>query len=71
MDVIENKSPEELIVWHLENNGQKMLWLANKIGISAGHLHSVLKGENGKKRELTEENLEKINTVLGTEFKKH
>jgi len=67
---VEIKTPEEQIVEHLENNGQKMNWLADKIGLSAGHLHSVLKGEDNVKRELTEENLKKINEALGTKFKK-
>jgi len=65
------KTPEKLIVEHLEKNGQKMSWLADKIGLSSGHLHSVLKGKKKKvQRGLTEENLIKINRVLGTEFKK-
>ena len=67
---VEIKTPEEQIVEHLENNGQKMSWLADKIELSAGHLHSVLKGEDNVKRELTDENLKKINEVLGTKFKK-
>lgn len=62
------KSPEELIVAHLENNGQKLSWLADKIGCTPGHLHSVLKGFKYTKRELTEENRLKINQALGTEF---
>lgn len=70
MASIETKSAEELIVEHLENNGQMMKWLADKIGVTAGHLHSVLKGEGNVKRELTDENLEKINEALGTKFKK-
>lgn len=45
-------------------------WLAGKIDISVGHLHSVLKGEGYTKRELTDENLKKINEALGTKFKK-
>lgn len=65
-----DKSAEELIVAHLEDNGQKMSWLADKLEITAGHLHSVLKGEGNVKRELTDENLKKINEALGTKFKK-
>lgn len=61
-------TPEELIVKHLEDNGQKMSWLAQKIGVSQGHLHSVLKGSGYTKRDLTEKNKEKINEVLGTDF---
>jgi len=70
MATIVNKTPEEMIVEHLENNGQKFSWLAEKVGITSGHLHSVLKGVGFSKRELTESNLEKINEVLGTKFKK-
>lgn len=62
------KTTELLIVEHLEKNGQKMSWLAKQIGVSQGHLHSVLKGDMYKKRELTPENREKINTVLKTKF---
>lgn len=62
------KSPEELIVEHMENNGQKLSWLADKIGLTPGHLHSVLKGVEFTKRELTEENRKKINSALGTDF---
>ncbi len=61
-------SIEEQIVKHLFDNGQKMNWLADKMQVSAGHLHSVLKGEGSVKRELTEENRIKINEVLGTNF---
>lgn len=61
-------TPEELIVRHLDENGQKMNWLANKIGVSSGHLHAVLKGEGALKRDLTDENRAKINTLLGTNY---
>lgn len=61
---------EQLIVNHLKENGQKMNWLADKLGLSAGHLHSVLKGKGKVKRELTEENLAQINEALGTQFTK-
>lgn len=59
---------EQRIVRHLNENGQKMNWLAEKIGVTAGHLHSVLKGENNVKRDLTEDNRNKINEILGTKF---
>ncbi len=64
------KTTEEQITGHLKYNGQKLSWLADKIGLSLGHLHSVLKGEGKVKRELTEDNLQKINAALGTKFKK-
>ncbi len=62
------ETPEMLIVKHMEDNGQKMSWLAGKIGLTPGHLHSVLKGEGFTKRELTEENRVKINEALGTNY---
>lgn len=67
---VASKIPEKLIVKHLKENGQKFSWLAKKLGITSGHLHSVLKGVGVKKRELTEDNLLKINEALGTNFKK-
>lgn len=70
MEDTQTKTPEELIVEHLENNGQKLIWLAEKINLSVGHLHSVLKGVDARKRDLTEENLTAINAALGTKFKK-
>ena len=68
METNEKLTPEQLIVKHLEDNGQKMIWLANKINITGGHLHSVLKGEGILKRELTQKNRDKINQVLGTNY---
>lgn len=59
---------EQKIVAHLSDNGQKMSWLAEKIGLTTGHLHSVLKGVGTVKRELTEENRVKINETLGTNY---
>lgn len=62
------QTTEEKIVAHLEENGQMLSWLANKLDISVGHLHSVLKGKDGVKRVLTEENRIKINEALNTNF---
>jgi hypothetical protein len=64
------KTPEELILKHLEDNGQKMSWLAKKIGLTVGHLHSVLKGDGdkGSKRVLTIENRKKINAALNSNY---
>lgn len=61
-------SVEEKIVLHLKENGQKMSWLATKLNITPGHLHSVLKGEGINKRDLSEDNRIKINELLGTNF---
>lgn len=68
MPKIEIATPEELIVQHLADNGQKLSWLADKIGVTAGHLHSVLKGVDFTKRELTEDNRRKINEALKTDY---
>lgn len=59
---------EQKIIAHLSENGQKLSWLAEKVGITTGHLHSVLKGEGTVKRELTEKNRIKINETLGTNY---
>lgn len=69
MSTVVNKTPEKLILERLQENGQKMSWLALKVGLSTGHLHSVLKGKNKKnKRNLTDEIRNNINIVLGTDF---
>ncbi len=59
---------EQRITAHLQDNGQMLSWLADKIGMTVGHLHSVLKGKGSVKRTLTEENLQKINKTLNTNF---
>ncbi len=59
---------EQLIVKHLDENGQKMNWLAKKIDVTVGHLYCVLKGKDNVKRELTDANRNKINEVLGTNY---
>lgn len=61
-------SIEEKIVLHLKENGQKMSWLADKLEVTPGHLHSVLKGEGINKRDLSEDNRIKINKFLGTDY---
>ncbi len=62
------KTPEQCIIEHLELNGQKMSWLAAKMGLTLGHLHSVLKGKGNKMRELTADNRKKINEILNTNY---
>ncbi len=59
---------EDKILTHLKENGQMLKWLAEKIGVTSGHLHSVLKGEGEVKRALTENNKKKINEALNTDF---
>lgn len=50
---------------YLHERGVKKSWLAEKADISDTHLHFILKCE----RDLTEENLTKINEALETNFK--
>lgn len=68
MSKVKEPTTEEKILAHLKDNGQMLTWLADKIGVTVGHLHSVLKGKGGVKRTLTEENIIKINEALNTTF---
>ncbi len=65
---IKKFTTEKAIIKHLDDNGQMLKWLADKIGVHTGHLHHVLKGNKKTKRVLTESNLQKINEVLKTDF---
>lgn len=49
----------------LKERGIKKIWLADKAGISSGHITNILKG----KRDILPDVLEKINKALGTNFK--
>lgn len=60
------KSIPQLIRNHLEERGTKQVWLADKTGISQEHISNVL----ANRVLLTDEVLNKINDVLGTDFKK-
>ena len=64
----QGKTAEQSIAEHLNDNGQKLTWLAKKIGVTSAHLFFVLKAEDNKKRELTQSNLDKINEALRTNF---
>lgn len=68
MPKVKEMSTEDKILAHLKENGQMLIWLAERVGVSVGHLHSVLKGKKGVKRALTEENKDKINKALNTDF---
>jgi lambda repressor-like predicted transcriptional regulator len=68
MGKVKVSTVEQQILAHLNDNGQKLSWLAEKTGVSVGHLHSVLKGRSGVKRTLTEENKAKINQALNTNY---
>lgn len=50
----------------LDSKGTKQIWLANQTGISPEHISNVL----ANRVLLTEDVLSKINSVLGTDFKK-
>lgn len=62
--VEEKKSIPELFKKVLEERGVKQTWLANQTGISKEHISNIL----ADRVLLTEENKEKINTALGTDF---
>lgn len=53
-----------LVFEHIRSKGIMQKWLAEKAGISTSHLWQIL----NLKRDLTLENLKKINEALGTEF---
>ena len=50
---------------HLEERGTKQIWLANKTNISPEHISNIL----ANRVLLTQDVLDKINNVLGTQFK--
>jgi len=55
----------ETIMNKMDNEGRSLVWLAEKTGINYNTLHSCIKR---KLFTLSEENLEKINKALGTDF---
>lgn len=52
---------------HLEENDRGISYLEKKTGLSYAHLYYIFVR---KERDLTEDNLHKINEVLGTDFQK-
>lgn len=62
---IEQKTVPQLWKEVLEERGVKQTWLADKTGISPEHISNIL----ADRVLLTEENREKINLVLGVDFK--
>lgn len=62
---IEQKTVPQLWKEVLEERGVKQTWLADKTGISPEHISNIL----ADRVLLTEENKEKINSVLGVDFK--
>ncbi len=66
----QKKTVEQEIVDYVKMNGLKLNWVSKNIGISNSHFFMILKGEGFTKRELTQANLDKINELLKTDFKK-
>jgi plasmid maintenance system antidote protein VapI len=64
MKEINEKTVPQKFKEHLELNGTKQTWLAQKTGISPEHISNIL----ADRVLLTEENKDKINKVLGTNF---
>ena len=62
--VLIEKTVPQLIREHLEVRGTKQKWLAEQTGISEEHISNIL----ADRVLLTEENLSKINNILGTTF---
>ena len=50
----------------LDSKGTKYIWLANEVGLSQEHISNIL----ADRVLLTDDVLERINTTLGTDFKK-
>lgn len=55
----------DVICQHLKNKGIKQTWLASQLSVSDTHLTLIFQ----KQRDLTEDNLRKVNSALGTKFK--
>jgi hypothetical protein len=61
-------TPEQKIVQHLKDNGQKIQWLADKVGFSRQYIGLILTGKGPDKKRLTDEIREKINLVLKSDY---
>lgn len=59
-----SKTPEKIKAY-LDDKGLKYSWLCRKVDISTGHLSNIFGGIKNLTPELTD----KINKVLGTDFK--
>lgn len=57
--------PRDLIISEMEAGGRKLSWLSEQTGIEYHHLYGCVKR---KMIELSQDNLDKINRVLGTDF---
>lgn len=61
---------EQSILKEMEKQNISFKQFAADLDVSRFHLTSCLKGEGNKKRDLSQQLLDKINAVLGTDFKK-
>lgn len=55
----------DLIMNHLKSDGRRLPWLAEQTKLSYAHLYFILVR---KERDLTEDNKDKINIILNTNF---
>lgn len=59
------KTPEEVIVAHMQENGIMYKWLSEQTEISQSHLSNMLRTTGDNKKRLTDENKGKIAKALG------
>ncbi len=65
MAVLKKKlTAQKKIQAYLKERGIKQSWLAEKTGISNPHISNII----AERVLFTQENLDKINSVLGTDF---
>jgi plasmid maintenance system antidote protein VapI len=67
MPTKEKVDVRDLIMEHLKQDDRTVAYLEKKTGLSYAHLYYVFVK---KERDLTDDNLIKINEVLGTDFEK-
>lgn len=63
-DTIENQ-----ILDYLKENGMSVAWLTRQSGYSDSYFRDALNGYGKKKKKLLPRHVEKINGILGTDFK--
>lgn len=64
-----SETVEDQISDYLKDRGVTIAWLAKQVNLSNGHLRNILRGKGEGKKTLTAKTLEKINTMLETNFK--
>ena len=63
-DILTLPTTSKQINDYLKQNGIKQVWLSEKIEISDSHLSNIF----AERMSLTSDVLQRINTVLGTDF---